>query len=209
MPGPRPPRLMLCALLMLPALICWLGSAQTRPLLGRHISWRLNLQVAHGAIAFGTMPNPEKLDAWDAGATERVQLERKYITIHFQPPMDFGHEFLIHVSCQEAWRRGFVTVAFGSRRHTAVALWLAGIPLSLLTIPFLNALRLVRRRTRWLREMRCIACGYSLRGLYEPRCPECGLAFATPRRRGVCRAVRPRISAAFSVFLAARRRGLR
>ncbi len=55
--------------------------------------------------------------------------------------------------------------------------------------------RLWRRRTR--RHLRtelvtrgvpvCVPCGYDLRGLPEPRCPECGAAF-DPRLRGPARA---------------------
>ncbi len=30
------------------------------------------------------------------------------------------------------------------------------------------------------RRNECVQCGYSLRGLTEPRCPECGMAFDTP-----------------------------
>jgi hypothetical protein len=33
------------------------------------------------------------------------------------------------------------------------------------------------RRRRRRRRGKCIACGYSLRGLPEPRCPECGRPF--------------------------------
>ncbi len=30
------------------------------------------------------------------------------------------------------------------------------------------------RRRRWRRQGRCMACGYPLKGLPDPRCPECG-----------------------------------
>lgn len=31
-----------------------------------------------------------------------------------------------------------------------------------------------RRRRRWVRQGRCLHCGYSIRGVPSPQCPECG-----------------------------------
>lgn len=49
------------------------------------------------------------------------------------------------------------------------ALWTFGPGVVLLFV----AVRMQRR----VRTGVCVACGYDLRGLPEPRCPECGLAF--------------------------------
>jgi rubrerythrin len=34
--------------------------------------------------------------------------------------------------------------------------------------------KLYRRRLRDTEYLRCLKCGYILKGLSEPRCPECG-----------------------------------
>lgn len=48
----------------------------------------------------------------------------------------------------------------------------------LLTIPPIRRSIVERRRRRRVGRNECVACGYSLFGLIEPRCPECGAGFA-------------------------------
>lgn len=47
----------------------------------------------------------------------------------------------------------------------------------LLTISPIRRSIVERRRRRRMGRNECVACGYSLFGLIEPRCPECGLGF--------------------------------
>ncbi len=55
--------------------------------------------------------------------------------------------------------------------------WWALFPL-LMILPIIAYIRGPMRRRRRRRLGLCIACGYSLVGLTEPRCPECGRGFA-------------------------------
>jgi len=48
---------------------------------------------------------------------------------------------------------------------------------SMFTVGTTMAIRFTHRRTDVANDSHCSQCGYSLRGLPEPRCPECGAAF--------------------------------
>lgn len=48
------------------------------------------------------------------------------------------------------------------------------LPLALVPLPFVY---LRYRRARRFKGNQCLNCGYSLRGLPQPRCPECGTGF--------------------------------
>lgn len=52
-----------------------------------------------------------------------------------------------------------------------------GVTLSTLTLPGIVATALIARGGKRLDdETRCRNCGYILRGITEPRCPECGVS---------------------------------
>lgn len=59
------------------------------------------------------------------------------------------------------------------------AFWVYGVCVVLAVFVVPRHVRHIRRRRRYLTG-RCINCGYNLTGLTEPRCPECGTAFALP-----------------------------
>ena len=64
----------------------------------------------------------------------------------------------------------------GYEKGVACPLWYLGVLLA--TYPAIVFLRRPILRERRRRLGLCMACGYSLRGLREPRCPECGTPFA-------------------------------
>jgi hypothetical protein len=68
-----------------------------------------------------------------------------------------------------------------------VAVALAIIPCTLLLTVLVRAVKGVRRRKS--NDAICGHCGYSVRGLLEPRCPECGSPFAAV---GICSPEFPR-----------------
>jgi len=47
----------------------------------------------------------------------------------------------------------------------------------LLMVPPIRRSLFERKRARRMSRNECLACGYSLIGLLEPRCPECGVGF--------------------------------
>jgi len=59
-----------------------------------------------------------------------------------------------------------------------VSAWLVLLVLG--AYPILALIRGPRRRRRRRRRGLCVACGYNLKRLPEPRCPECGRAFVRP-----------------------------
>lgn len=66
------------------------------------------------------------------------------------------------------------------------------IPLAILILPVCAAHGIAWKRTRTIRRRRaskqCIKCGYDLKGLSDPRCPECGTVFcADDAKEGTCR----------------------
>lgn len=58
------------------------------------------------------------------------------------------------------------------------ALWNVAVGVAMLAggVGFLFYARRARRKARILRN-ECLGCGYNLKALPEPRCPECGTAF--------------------------------
>ena len=72
------------------------------------------------------------------------------------------------------------------RRSEAIRRWVPTVatPLLILTAALLGrAWYRATRRVARLQTQHCEQCGYSLRGLSEPRCPECGTSF-NPNRAG-------------------------
>jgi hypothetical protein len=63
-----------------------------------------------------------------------------------------------------------------------ISIWLVGIPVIFLPWFALAPWRWIARRRRRKRGS-CVHCGYSLTGLTEPRCPECGTPFDKHRSR--------------------------
>lgn len=74
-------------------------------------------------------------------------------------------------------------VYYGSTRHSYIVVrlwWLVPIlPLYPILFFYVPMVRRYRRR----RRNACVSCGYSLQGLTELRCPECGTAFDMNRSR--------------------------
>ncbi len=71
----------------------------------------------------------------------------------------------------------------GTRGFTVmVPLWL---PAALFLVAHLGLALPRRRLANRRRAGSCLACGYNLRGLQDPRCPECGVAFDPAERRRV------------------------
>ena len=59
-----------------------------------------------------------------------------------------------------------------------VSLWLPALVLMIYPMTVFVLRGPLRRRRRRKRGL-CVACGYNLRGLHEPRCPECGREFTS------------------------------
>lgn len=161
-------------LLTLPALACWTGWAFDEvQVLDPRLAHQLNFQIAHGCLLFGPMPDPRALDAWH-------EFLRDKETSFCHWPWDAHLAFFLLVACAQARTEGVVRDALWPGSHFIAALWVVALPLSALGFPLFMAVQAELRRTMRFRQHRCIGCGYSLRGLIVPRCPECGLPHANP-----------------------------
>ncbi len=87
-----------------------------------------------------------------------------------------------------SWQQGFVRTLPGVQTefqetlrimHETATCYVVLALVCLAAIPFF-VVRYRRATLRMLQaENRCTRCGYDLRGLTEPRCPECGTPFST------------------------------
>lgn len=68
-------------------------------------------------------------------------------------------------------------IPFWSMAAPGVIIETAGVVAALEWIRFRRSRRYLREQLQVRGVPICIACGYDLRGLTEPRCPECGTAF--------------------------------
>ena len=78
------------------------------------------------------------------------------------------------------WRAG--TIWLETPQHTDYHVREIGFPFwalcaLLAAYPTVALIRGPIRRRRWRRSGLCLKCGYNLRGLIEPRCPECATEF--------------------------------
>jgi len=85
---------------------------------------------------------------------------------HHEPLLSTAGLHLTYYTRSDGVRSGFATIP----------LWLVVPALAAYPVAFLAIARPLRRRRRRKRGL-CVNCGYNLKGLPEPRCPECGREF--------------------------------
>lgn len=159
---------------LLATLLCWgvfatVVSLLNRPRGGGILSddWRINLALLIGApwLAWAVLFWRLFALRWTSGFTRmyRLLLAGTWLELIFTLPVDLYVRRRTHCYCEEGT---FFAMVIG----IVAAFWTFG--------PGVAMLLLAVRIRRVMRSGCCIQCGYDLRGLSEPRCPECGTPFS-------------------------------
>jgi len=134
---------------------CILGIESSSCELGQEGEWRLHVGTAIGDVRFDY--------EWEVAAFSSEELSPTHL-----------HLWSLYCIKTSVERFGVAGIAY-NKINVYLPLW----PFFLLFVsyPIIAFIRGPVRRSRRRREGLCLKCGYNLRGLTEPRCPECEAEF--------------------------------
>lgn len=136
-------------------LVCW-AQGETKP------------NAGDGVLA--TVHRGKAVARWQRGTDEPIW---EYESKHDWVVGGWRHTITNNIVV--GWKTGWVPVSSTETFEVTVRLGFL-LPL-FLAYPLIAWYRARRRAARLAEGQRCASCGYELRGLTEPRCPECGTAF--------------------------------
>jgi len=175
-----------CAGLALPATVCWClallpaewtDTGDLSQLGESALAMRLN----HGCLVVGHLPDRSakqrfvhQLRAWRA-----CHPSENLGHVHTPPAVErfWDERLALFRGVKRARWYAFQLIDWGRGAAVAVAFWAIATALSVLYLPLIRTIARAHPFRRGRSEDMCSHCGYSLWGLTEPRCPECGTPF--------------------------------